>query len=98
MDHDKSLEIRKDFPDVPNLGGPYDPGMATLREVPANSGGNRSKQSEAADDRPDENQKRPRSAAGRQESREQPERNNSRPLLMGISMTSIGIPSLTKVL
>ena len=64
VDHDKSLEIRRDFPDVPNLGGPYDPGMATLREVPANSGGNRSKQSEAADDRPDENQKRPRSAAG----------------------------------
>lgn len=63
VDQDKSSEIRRNFPDVPNLGGPYDPGMAMLREVPANWGGNRTAPNEDDPDAPGGNLKRPRSAA-----------------------------------
>ena len=40
VEQDMARGLREEFPDVPILGGTYDPGMANLREVPANSGRN----------------------------------------------------------
>jgi hypothetical protein len=64
VDQEMSQAIRRDFPDVPNLGGPYHSGMANLREVPAKWGGNRAAPDEDGEDGPGAAHKRPRSEAG----------------------------------
>ena len=62
VDQDKSMEIRRNFPDVPNLGGAYDPRTDQLQEFRANSG--RDRGSEEEDEDAAGGTKRPRSEAG----------------------------------